>query len=112
MEQNEAGLKTGLGQVRVELAQVVRHHQALVGDQGARQAADVEGRIVLEPVFDLLAAQVKQGVEALGGDQLPGGDKRLDDLRQALPGVVAESLGVDRHFAVEHHPQVVVLADL
>ncbi len=112
MEQGEAHLELLALQVGEELADVGGHHQPLVADHLAGKRGDVEIGVALQAVFDFLAAQVEQGVEALGGDQRRRHDKGLDDLRQHPQGVFAQRVGVEGNRAEQHHPQVVFLAAL
>ncbi|MCY1395114.1 hypothetical protein D9M71_100430 [compost metagenome] len=98
MEHANGGLQALVTQVRVELLQVGRHHQAFVDDGLVRQAADV--------VLDV--AGVGHGGATTGAEQLDrhflvaeafATDEHLLDLRQALQGQAAEDAGVDRDLA-------------
>ncbi|MNF55808.1 hypothetical protein D3C84_372810 [compost metagenome] len=98
MEDADCGLQALVTQVRVELLQVGRHHQAFVDDGLVRQAADV--------VLDVPG--VGHGGTATGAEELDrellvaeafATNEHLLDLRQALQGQAAEDAGVHRNLA-------------
>ena len=98
MEHADRGLQALVTEVRIELLQVRRHHQAFVDDGLRREAADV-----VVSVGGVGHRGATTGAEQFDGELLVvqafATDEHLLDLRQALQSQAAEHAGIDRHLA-------------
>ncbi|CAM5520249.1 hypothetical protein SSTU70S_03178 [Stutzerimonas stutzeri] len=96
MEHADRGRQTLITEIRIELRQIGRHHQAFIDDVLVRQTADIElsvGQSDLSPTAgeEQLDAEVTLG-------QAGARHVNLLDARQALEGEAAKYAGVHRHF--------------
>ncbi len=85
-------------QVRVELGQVGRHHQAFVDDVFVGEAANIEGAVVSQCHFRAAPGEEQLDAEITFSD-IVSGNEHLLDARQPFERELAQDTGIDRHLA-------------
>ncbi len=100
------GLETGVGQIRIELGQPLRHHHALVGEGLRRQAGDIEA-VIADGRLDTTACQEQLAFELVFIQIIGLVDAQLLDGRTTGTRGLAQDAVVDRHLtpAGNSHPE-------
>ena len=100
VKHRDRGLHARIGEVRVELHQVLRHDHALVDDGARRQRRDIERRVgLLEDFLGPPARHVELAVEGRLVDIGARIHENLFDVRQRLERLVPAGARVDVHHA-------------
>ena len=107
VEHADSGFHALIAQIREELPQIGGHHQAFIGDDLVRQAANVKILVGLHGDFGLAA-----GVEQLDAELLLiqpfTGHKHLLNTRHAAQRQRAQHAAVERHFAPANQRQTLI----
>ncbi len=96
VEHADRGREALVTQVRVELGQVGRHHQAFVDDVLVREAADIEGAVVGQCDFGAAAGEEQLDAELTLVEALAG-NEYLFNARQTLERQLPENAGIHRN---------------
>ena len=106
VEHRHRARQARVGEVGVELRQVLRHHHALVDDGAGGQARHVEGRVRLAGALGEAPRHEQAAVEGgLVELHRRAVDEQLLDARQRLQGLGTAGLDPDRHHAPAGHLQ-------
>ncbi len=99
MEHRQRGGEARVVEVGVEHRQVIRHHQALVGDHPAGQGRHIEGGIIGQRLFHRAPGDIQLALEDIGVDRVRTVDEYLLDRRQALEGVFTQGAVIGGYLA-------------
>src|SRR5262249_46557778 len=101
VHEREPALDRRIGEVGVELLDLIREQQALVDQRAAGEARHVEAAHVevVERLLDPLADHVELALEGGGVEAAAAQDETLSDARHGVPRLVADVLGMYRHVA-------------